>query len=277
MTAHVAEHDRLHELVGLYVLDAISEVERLEFERHLETCPDCASEARSLRAVSTALPYAVPLIAPPASLRARVLEIAHREDGVTNVIPLTPRAASPRASLVSSGWLSAAALLVASIGLGAYTLSLREQMFGLRAELRDAMTRLERSEEEVTVATRNVANAESRMAVLIAPDMTQVDLQGQPVAPAATGRAFLSRSRGMVFTASNLPPLPAGRAYQLWVVTAQAPVSAGILQLGASGHVAQAFNTPADLAPAVAVAVTIEPEGGVPAPTGDRYLVGLTH
>jgi anti-sigma-K factor RskA len=36
------------------------------------------------------------------------------------------------------------------------------------------------------------------------------------------------------------------------------------------------LNTPGDLPEPAALAVTLEPEGGVPAPTGDKYLVGLT-
>lgn len=137
-----------------------------------------------------------------------------------------PRFATP--------WLSAAALLLVSIGLGTYAWSLRGQIAGLEIRLQDTVARLDRSEQHVAVATRSVATAESRMAVLTAPNMTQVNLQGQPVAPRATGRAFWSRSRGLVFTASDLPP----------------PVT---------------------------IAVTIESARGVPAPTGDKYRVGLTH
>jgi anti-sigma-K factor RskA len=104
--------------------------------------------------------------------------------------------------------------------------------------------------------------------------VARVDLAGQTIAPKASARAFWSRSRGMVFTASNLPPLPAGRIYQLWVVTAQAPISAGLLTPDATGNVSDIFNTPQDLPQPVAMAVTIEPAGGVPAPTGAMYLVG---
>ena len=119
---------------------------------------------------------------------------------------------------------------------------------------------------------------ESRLAVLAAADVKRVDLAGQPVAPRAAAQAYWSRSRGMVFTASNLPPLPAGRVYQLWVLTAQpAPISAGLLKPDAAGAVNVIFDTPADIPTPVAMAVTIEPDGGVPAPTGDKYLVGLAH
>ena len=75
-------------------------------------------------------------------------------------------------------------------------------------------------------------------------------------------RAFWSRSRGLVLTASNLPAPPPGRTYQLWFVTAQAPVSAGLLKPDASGRVTTLLNTPTDLPQPAALAVTLEPEGG---------------
>jgi anti-sigma-K factor RskA len=84
-----------------------------------------------------------------------------------------------------------------------------------------------------------------------------------------------SRSRGLVFTAANLPPAPAGKAYQVWVVTAQMPISAGLLATDLAGAGTQYYMTPPDIAPPVAVAVTLEPAGGVPSPTGERYLVGM--
>jgi len=127
----------------------------------------------------------------------------------------------------------------------------------------------------MTVAQRTATGAQSAVTILTAPDVARVDLAGQqPVSPGASARAFWSRSRGMVFNASNLPPLPAGRTYQLWVVTAQAPISAGLLTPDIQGSVSEVFNTPPDIPQPIAMAVTIEPAGGVPAPTGDKYLVG---
>jgi anti-sigma-K factor RskA len=279
MAANGPEHDRLHESVGLYVLGALEPAERSEFERHLQSCDECTAEVRSLAEVTAALPHGVPLVDPPASLRHRVMAVTGRAtETPAKVVALPPRPVRARSWVSTAGWLSAAALTLVSIGLGGYSMSLQREIAGLRAEVGDLNARLNQSEQRVTVATRLVALADARMAVLTAPDLTQVDLQGQqPVAPRASGRAFYSRSRGLVFTASDLPPLRAGRAYQLWVVTAQAPVSAGLLEVDAAGRVIQAFNTPPDLQNPVAIAVTEEPAGGVPAPLGDKYLVGLTH
>ena len=111
------------------------------------------------------------------------------------------------------------------------------------------------------------------MGVMAAPDMVRIELAGQPAAAAARARALWSRNRGMLFTATNLPQAPAGRVYQVWVVTAGGPVSAGLLTLDTDGRAEAFFNTPPDIAPPTAVAVTLEPEGGVPAPTSDRYYL----
>ena len=272
------EHGRLHEATGLYVLGALDPAERALFDRHLANCAFCAEEVRSLFGVAAALPFGVPLVDPPSSLRSRVLSAAGRPASVpaSVVVTMAPRAPK-RPAVASVGWLSAAALLLVSVGLGAYSWSLTQQLGGMEERLRDAVARLDRSEQQVAVATRVAATAESRMAVLTASDMRQVDLEGQPAAPQASGRAFWSRSRGLVFTAVSFPAAPTGRVYQLWVVTAAAPVSAGLLSPDSSGRVAQAFETSVAIPAPVAIAVTLEPAGGVPAPSGARYLVGLAH
>ena len=94
--------------------------------------------------------------------------------------------------------------------------------------------------------------------------------------PQASARAFWSQSRGLVFSASHLPSVPAGRTYQLWILTARTrPISEGwLLTPDARGHVIAMFNTPSTLPSPVAVAVTLELAGGVSAPTGATYLVG---
>lgn len=279
MAATGPDHDRLQDSAGLYVLGALAPAERVEFERHLQSCEDCAAEVRSLAGVATALPYAVPLVDPPSSLRSRVLAVTGRPTTApAHVVALPTRAGRSRPWVSSIGWLSAAALLIVAVALGVYSTSLQREISNLRTEVSDLHARLNQSDQRVAAATRLVTLADARMAVLTAPDLTQVDLQGQqPVAPQASGRAFYSRTRGLVFTASDLPPLRTGRTYQLWLVTAQAPVSAGVFEIDNGGRVTQTFSTASDVARPVAIAVTEEPAGGVPAPTGDKYLVGLTH
>jgi anti-sigma-K factor RskA len=101
-------------------------------------------------------------------------------------------------------------------------------------------------------------------------------LKGQPVAPRASARVLWSRSRGLLFSATGLAPLPAGQTYQLWIISGRsAPISNGwIFKTDAAGSVTTLFATPTTLPQPTAIAVTVEPDGGTLAPTGAMQLVG---
>jgi anti-sigma-K factor RskA len=233
-------HDELKASAAGYVLGSLDAQERREFEAHLAGCAECAAEVASLRPVVSVLATAVPQVTPRAELRDRIIA------GVG--------AGRDRKSPAALVWLPVAAAIVIAVGAGVYALRLQRQIGELQARF---------------------DQAQSTTAVLAAPDLARIDLQGQAIAPDARARALWSRSRGLVFTAANLPLAPAGKAYQVWVVTAQAPISAGLLTTDPTGGGTQYYMTPPDIAPPLAVAVTLEPSGGVPAPTGERYLVGM--
>lgn len=233
-----SSHSDLKGQAGAYVLAALDADERASFEAHLSGCDECREEVRSLRRVADALSRSVPGRTPRPELRERVLAAFGGAD--------VPSARPVSAAMTRRRWLPLAAMLALAVGIGIYAARLQER----------------------------VGELQSAMGVLAAPDLVSINLAGQAPAPRASARALWSRTRGMVFTASNLPPLPAGRVYQVWVVTAQAPISAGLLTPGPGGAEQTFFATPPDIPPPAAVAVSIEPAGGVPAPTGEIYLVG---
>jgi len=234
-------HDEAVELTGAYVLGALSADERAAFEVHLASCSRCTAEVRALRPVSDALGQSSLPIDPPPGVRAALTQAITAANAA-------PDTASTRTTWPA--WLAIAATLALAAGAGWYAINTR------RESDRDRLIN----------------------SVLAAPDLARIDLSGQPVAPSATARAYWSRSNGLVVLASNLPPLPAGRIYQLWVLTKEpAPISAGLLQPDRDGHASMTVVTPVDMPAPVAMAVTIEPAGGVTAPTGDKYLVGVAN
>lgn len=264
--------EELHELTGVYVLGALRGEELARFEAHLATCERCQAEVRSFAPVVDSLSRAGNVVEPPLALRARVLGAS----GAT-LTPADSKAVTkgrPTTVGLVLPWLAAAASVVVAVGAGFYASQLRARIDDLEARLAAANFRASSVERQMADAKTAADRAQGVVAVLSAPDMARVDLKGEGVAKAAAGRAFWSRSRGLVFTATNLPPLPAGRIYQLWVVTPTAPVSAGLLRPDDQGRVTAVVDTDPLIAP-VAMAVTIEPEGGVPAPTGDKYLIGF--
>src|SRR5262249_5541049 len=193
MATSTNDHDVYKEQAALYALGALTEPERVAFEAHASGCAECGRDVRELSSVAAVLPLTVPQYDPPPGLRDRVLGTAGAR---SSRIPGRP-------AMSLAPWLSAAAALMLAAGLGASGLSPRNRGAGLEGQLRDAMVRLDASEQQTAVARRLVASLQTPIAVLTAPDLRRFDLRGEPAAPQASARAFWSRARGLVFTGSQ--------------------------------------------------------------------------
>jgi anti-sigma-K factor RskA len=90
--------------------------------------------------------------------------------------------------------------------------------------------------------------------------------------PTARGRVFVSKDKGLVFIAANLPTLATGRTFQLWVIpSAGIPISAGTFHPHRDSSAV--YVRPGPVADVAAVALTMEPEGGSPQPTMTPFVV----
>lgn len=272
-------HEELRESLAAWAVGALRDDQAREVELHLPGCPSCREDAAALGGVSSALAMSGPLESPGADVRTRLLAYAASGPAATAQPALAPVITTPRPVPPSSiaPWLAVAASLVLSAYLGVDGVRVRNQMAGLSRDLLAARAEAAAEHGRLASLQQAVDRSESAFAVLSAPDVARIELAGQPGAGAgATGRAYWSRARGMVFSANALPPAPAGWSYQVWVVTtAPAPMSAGLIEPDASGRVNVVFPMPSDIPPPQAVAVTLEPAGGRPAPTGPKVLVGL--
>lgn len=240
--------------------------------------------------VLDALGRAVPQVAPPPGLRAKVLAAAVREPiepaeapGVSPAAPSAPvpfpaRPAAP--AIVSAPapasrwpWLVAAASMAIAVGTSLGWISARGEVARLQstiAELRASAAEFLNVRAEFD---RERTDRERVIAILSAGDVHSASLGSVAPAGAARGHVYVSASRGLFFAAEALPPLPAGRTYQLWTIVAGQPVSHGIFAPEGDGRAQVLAQAPPGAVQAIAV--TIEPEGGVPAPTGDKVLLGL--
>jgi len=264
----------IDDAIAAYALDALDASEIPALEQHLASCPACREQLLDLQRAVTGIGLSLDDAEPPAALRDRIVSAARATTPAAKPLPFTAaRTAAPARPVTSTStafaWLAVAASLVLVGAMSWFVMMSRQQTADARNQRQAADARAASLQGEL-------AALEARMTVISATDAHQVELQGQPDAPGSSARAFISASRGMVFTAKNLPPLATGRAYQLWIVTKQAPVSIGLLTVQADGSVTSLLPLSADasLNP-VAVAVTVEPAGGVPSPTGPKVLVGL--
>jgi anti-sigma-K factor RskA len=257
-------HGELLELASAYVLDALDHDDRDRFEAHLAGCPECQAEVRSFKPLVSALARTVDSREPSADLRARVIGGATRREMRTTQASAVPRSRAGTAI----PWVLATAAAIALAALTPYTVQLRSRTRQLAAIVRDLSARLADSDRQLLVARNNVS-------LLAAPDVRRVDLRGQ-ASPQAGARAYFSRTRGVYFVASDLPSIPADKAYQLWFVLPGGanPVSASVFTPDAGGRAELIANVPAGMTDPSVLAVTLEPAGGSPQPTTTPFLVG---
>lgn len=262
-------HAELREALAEEALEVLDGAERAELLAHVDGCAECREELAELRAAAGAMAYA----APPASLdpyrSARI-----RTRLLARAAAAPPPATAPVADLAArrearppGGWWAAAAAVALLLGAGGYALALRERVERLSGRL----TALEAEREDLA---GEVAAHERTLAELAGREVRVIDLAAAgPRSP--SGRMFWNPGSGTwTFFAHGLPPVDHGRVYQLWLVTPGRKLGAGTFTPGADGMaVVQArFDLPPDSLRAVAV--TEEPAGGVPQPTGAPVIAG---
>jgi anti-sigma-K factor RskA len=228
-------HEEIQQLAALDAIGAASPEEAAELRRHLSTCAECRRAADEMDETAALLALSIDAVTPPTSVKQNVL----RNVG--------------RASARPVWWLSAAAAVLLGLWLGTWT-QLRRA--------REEVARLESDRDRLTAVLNS-----SRV----------FHLAGQEIAPRASANVFLdpSQRRAFVFFHS-LPPNSQDKSYQLWIIRADQvkPQSAGVFSVDSAGNASLVVqNLPVETT-IKALAVTLEPKGGVAAPTGQKYLVG---
>jgi hypothetical protein len=262
------EHGELAELASIEALGALDGGDRARLAQHLRAgCGDCAEALRAGRAVAAALALLATPLPAPGALRARLLGSLGGEPAAPAPSPTVfrgPRQAPRRhRGLVSAAAVAAAALL-AFTGARAYDALERERGLRHAAELA-----LARADAERTAAVGERERLTALIETVGAPAARAVALAGAEGVPAARGRAFVEPvGHRIVLLVYDLPPPPPGRTYQLWTIEGGKPASAGTFATSDAGRARHAIATPEQLGDAIFLAVTVEPAGGVPQPTG---------
>jgi anti-sigma factor RsiW len=225
----------IHALAGAYALDAVDDIERASFDRHLRECSACALEVAELRETAGRLTDAVAMPPPPGM-----------RDAVMAAIARTPqeraRRAAPSAPASLQRWrrwtAAAVAAGIMAVGVGAATWVVSEQRV--------------REQRQQLADVRSVLGAADVR--LVATDMAggRVTLVVSPSRDAAV--AVLS---GLVSPGSR-------QVYQLWMIGgAPAPQSVGMLPVGQGSGTTyiKGFGS------ATTFAVSREKAGGAQAPS----------
>ena len=233
----------------LYALGVLEEPARSELRAHLDrNCQVCSPAVRNASVLLSELSTLAPLVDPPKRLRARVLASV---------------GAQPH---YSWNWMQTWATLAACALLGVFWIGHLRRERIRDVAFQEAMAQVRQSETES-------ARLKEVLAVLNSPDtIVRVSVEGAPQPP--QGKVFLNPKSGVLLLAANLPPAPAGKTYEMWVIPAGGkPIPAGLFQTEANGSGVHLFKGPVDVGSTGAVAVTLEAAEGAPQPTSTPIIV----
>lgn len=110
--------------------------------------------------------------------------------------------------------------------------------------------------------------------VLNAPGSRVIELSGTTEAFGATAKLAYDPTGRAVLIASGLPPTPAGKEYQLWFIVDNKPIPGRTFAPDNNGQSTLQDQVPEAARRSAIFAITLEPTGGVPLPTGAIYLRG---
>ena len=274
------EHIRDEEFL-LLAVGALPEEECAGLRAHAAGCAECAAKLAEARGQAAALAFLAPQEKPAATIKAELFariraerEADHRYRWPTKS---EKKVSAPKTD-DGLGWAStaparrpkwewvlvpvAAALLVVALVQWRENQRLSTELGNANRQIADLMNARQRAQMLVDM--------------LSAGDTVSVKLASNPETAKAWGMVQYNAGKGMVLYSAVLPPLPEGRTYQMWLVPKSgAPISAGVF-LPTHGA-RQLWTAEVPLNTEVkAFAVTIEPAGGVPQPTGPKVLLGAS-
>lgn len=248
-------HEQFESIAAMDAIGAATADEEHALRAHLRECVPCRRARDEYAEAVTLLARDLAPVEPPGDLRERI------GDSVAPAIPA-------RETRISPWWLATAATIFLALwGWREFSIRvMREHTTSQKAEIDQLRTRIDQLNSQNEKLSSVLASTETRT----------IALTGQEVAPAASAKVFLvpNHRRALVFF-NDLPANPGDKSYQLWIIRADQPkpVSAGIFDVDATGKASISIENLPLSTEIKALAVTLEPRGGVEQPTNTRFIV----
>jgi anti-sigma-K factor RskA len=254
-------HEQFADDLALYALGELAGSDCQEMQEHLHTCAACRRELQALRGDLGLLGLSSGGPQPPARSKERLMRAIAAEP---RPVPSPAPAQLPRRSLwwAWAPMFAAVALFFAAAGLWRSNQHMNDQLAELANRNQDQSVQLDRLNQQ--------------MRLLTSPDAVHVSLNPAKAAKQPSGTAIFSPSqKRMIFMASNLPAVPEGKAYELWIIPMEgAPIAAGVFKPDEHGNAMMMDHEMPPGVQAKAFAITVEKEEGSDKPTSPIVLMG---
>jgi anti-sigma-K factor RskA len=297
--------DEVKDLAPLYAIGALDEETARAVEVSLlDATPEQQRVVAQWHDVAALLPQALPIQTPPAYLKERLLsriaaegeitqaEIAVGESAIAEgaescetpigmaveeytivkgnegiaeqtVKKVLPFVAPRRIESKTQRWL-----LIAATAMLAFTSA---YLFGQNAKLAREQ---DEWKQKVDNIVRERDEWKQKVDNIVSPTTRVIAMASNEVPGANAKVVWDTKEQRWVIYIFNLPAPPSDKQYQLWYVTNNAKISAAVFSTDPQGQTVLKLTLPPDaLTGLAATAVTLEPKGGSPQPTSDKFYL----
>jgi anti-sigma-K factor RskA len=273
--------DEVKEIAPLYVIGALDEKTAHEVEASLHgATPEQQQDIARWREIAALLPHALPLQTPSECVRDRLLshiseeyqqtpiEIAVEEStlmemagqGDNKVLQFVqPRRAESR----TLRWMLIAATVLLAFSSGYF--------YKQKAEFARELHAISQERDSLS---SELAERQRQIDDMVSPRTKVIAMVGDETPQANAKVVWDTNAQQWAIYIFDLPAPPSDKEYQLWYVTKNSSkISATVFRTDSTGRTILKLTLPSDaLAGLAATAVTLEPRGGSPQPTGKFYL-----
>jgi len=254
---------KIEDLLSFYALDALTDEERELVEAYLRESPEARNQLDEMQSVSSALPYGVAPVEPPRRVKDELMARVRAEAGVRERASKQKQDEGPR-GMRWAGLFPAFSLGVATVAV-IWAVVLNVQLTRLQNEvslLGDALITQAESLEQINAKLPQTSPA------------VTVSLKGTEAQPGAHGQLIADQgSNSAVLVIAGLSQLEAGKTYQVWLIDAGGPKSAGLLAVDANGQGLLIVTSDLTIGEFNALGISVEPDGGSDQPTGEIVVL----
>lgn len=258
-------HEDYKELIPAHALSSLDADDERALNEHLAQCAECRRDLAEWEATGASLALSAKPMEPSPQVREKLLteiraeksasdsaaaksvsEESASEGFASNVVPFSRPPRTLWNSLGSVGSIAAVVLFAALI---VSVFVLWQQNRALRQE-------------------------NQLFELITSPDSRVAELYGTAEASGASAKLLYDNSGRAFLVTAGLPSAAQGKEYQFWYIVDNKPIPSKTFVPDSQGQRTLEVTVPDFARKEGVVAVTLEPAGGVPAPTGAIYLRG---
>ena len=253
------DKEQYQDELTLFSLGLLKGYERRMIEEHLGTgCEVCLQVMRENELALSSLAYSLDDSPLAPEIETRIFDKIEAQESAPSKAPKFSFWNSIKPIWLNLGSAVAVGLLVF---LFANNMSLRNELFVQKQDIKNLQASLGKDTEVMDyIMNPNVQT------VKLAGTMSELNSSGKLLWDEDSTKALL-----LVF---NIPTLEEGMTYQVWCMEKGIPVSLGTFKVNENGEEMMEIKSMPRPSKEMEVLITLEPDGGMPHPTGATYLAG---